>query len=271
MSKSKNSISLPNLNINGNRIVTQEPVKVLRAIIDGIDQPAHLRHPPINFLNLLPSSSRQAILPVYDYPYSTFDTRMGLVPKKNQGGTRPGARDKIVSMAGLLTIAQCKLCARGEDLEKLVAKRFQAMAALPILKGTVKKQVEKWQKSRKNLPMFASAEATRNAVLCVVRVNLGKRKGDHNEMKKRLCEMKSKILSDCIVEEHEYLIQAALLSATDFTLHSDAQIERMISAINNSGLTYGKAARKYKKYFLGTMLLNQDILGDAYQDFLGET
>ena len=250
--------------------VTEYPLVFMQAVIGGTDKRHRDRRPPKDITDFLSSSARESVSKIYDDPYSTLEERMGLCEPVDRNGTRPGAREKFISIVGLLTIAQCKLCARGSEMEELVARRFENMQAMPRLTGSASKTVEKWQAARRGLPAFESAETTRDMVLCAVIVNLGENRGRKSEVKSHLRNMRSKVLANSMAQQDDAFLQAASLSATDFTLHTDKQIEKMISAIEKSRMTHGEAAKNYRRYFLTSMMIAQDVMGDTYSDFFQE-
>ena len=98
----------------------------------GIDAPAHFRPdaPAVEIPGL-----QSALNATFANPYSSRDERDGLTDSPDRSGTRPGVHDKVRSMTGLLTIAQCRLSARGAEHEDLVLAYFADRQLMPS-KGT---------------------------------------------------------------------------------------------------------------------------------------
>lgn len=248
-------------------VVTEEPIMMLKAIIGGIDQRKRDRKIPQDLSELRSDAAQFSISKLYNDPYSTKYVRLGFDEPQSESGRRPGARQKVISMTGLLIIAQCKLAARGAEMESLVRRRFASMIAMPNSVSSVDKQVEKWQKQRCLLPIFESAAATREAVLCILRINLGQRMGNISEVKKQLLGMRGKVLAQGLTQERDFMTRAALMSVVDFEHHSEDQIKKTVSAIRKSKMSYGKASEKYMKSIWEIMDVSDDVFGDAFLDF----
>lgn len=250
--------------------VTAEPIKFLRTLLSGVDNPKPQRALPSRFVKHLNSHSRAAVALVYENPYSTWNERFGISAIEDRSGTRPRARTRTIAMAGLLTIAQCKLCARGGSLKNLVFERFEAMNLIPDRTSAIDKLIEKWQNQLENFPMFHDMATTKDAVLCVVKINLGSVGMSDGKIREALRNMHSRVAAQTLQDESDSLVRAALLSATDFRCHSQEQLDKMISALRKDDKTFRQTVSTYTSHVNMMMGVTEDILGDTYENFFSK-
>jgi hypothetical protein len=232
----------------------------------GIDAPAHFRPdaPAVEIPGL-----QSALNATFANPYSSRDERDGLTDSPDRSGTRPGVHDKVRSMTGLLTIAQCRLSARGAEHEDLVLAYFADRQLMPGKGIDIRKKEEQWRKARQDLPMFESAKATQHAVLCALRLYLQSTSGAQG--RSQLRGLKSRIMGDVVREDRDDLSQAVMLAATDFTHHTDLQLDKTLKKLKAAKLKPRRAKAQFMKMIEGAFEETDDIFGPLFDGLSDQT
>jgi transposase len=165
------------------------------------------------------------------------------------------------------SVKQCRLGARGVEHEDLVLAYFADRSIMPSQGTNIRKSEEQWRKARQDLPMFESAKKTQDAVLYALRLYIKNMSGE--EGRSQLRALKGRIKRDVNDEDSDDLSKAILLAATDFTHHSNPQLNRTLKRLKAAKLK----PRKAKAHFLALMASaveeTDDVFGAVYDDLLG--